>query len=80
MIKNWNTDEIIRQINTMQWNATDMRMDGFVTWNVKKELYRIKWQVDAALEKCSQYAGEEEFLEEHNKQVMWNKLNEKTNR
>jgi hypothetical protein len=80
MIKKWNTDDIIRQIQTMRWSATDMRMDGFVTWEIKKELYKIKWAADEALGKCSTYVDEEEFLEEHEKETMWNTLNEKTNR
>lgn len=80
MTKNWNTDDILRQIQTMRWKATDMRYDGYVTWGVKQDLYKIKWAVDEALSKCSEYAGEEEFLEQHQKEVMWDTLNEKTNR
>lgn len=80
MIKNWNTVDIVRQIQSMRWHATDPRMDGFVTWGVKQDLYKIKWEVDEALRKCSKYVGEDEFLEEHQKEVMWKALNEKTNR
>jgi hypothetical protein len=80
MIKTWHPNDVIRQIHAMKWAATDPRMDGFVTWPIKQELYKIKWEIDSALANCPKYAGEEEFLEEHNKQVMWNTLNEKTNR
>lgn len=68
MIIRWNTDKIINDVHSMQYAATDMRMDGFVTWGVKQDLYKIKWAVDEALSKCSVYAGEEEFLEEHEKE------------
>lgn len=80
MIIRWNTNKIITDIQSMQYNATDMRMDGFVTWGVKQDLYKIKWAVDEALSKCSYYAGEEEFLEEHEKEQMWKTLNQKPNR
>lgn len=77
MIITWNPKDIIRQIQTMYWNATDPRQDGFVTWPIKQDLYRIKWEVDEALSKCSTYVGEEEFLEEHQKEVMWKSLKNK---
>lgn len=71
MIIRWDTKKIINDVQSMQYAATDPRMDGFVTWPVKQDLYKIKWAVDEALSKCATYAPEEEFLEEHEKeQVM----------
>jgi hypothetical protein len=80
MIKRWNVEEIQRQISSMQYAATDPRMDGFNTWPVKQDLYRLKWAIDHALEQCPNYVTEAEFLEEHEKEKMWKVLNEKTNR
>lgn len=80
MIITWKPKEIISQIQSMYFAITDPRMDGFVTWPVKQDLYKIKWEIDEALSKCPNYHGEEEFLEEHNKEVTWKALNEKTNR
>jgi hypothetical protein len=62
----------------MKYAITDPRMDGFVTWGVKQDLYKIKWAVDAALEKCPKYAPEDEFLEEHAKQQVWDTLKDKS--
>lgn len=77
MIIKWNTKDIINQINTMSWTITDPREDGFTTWGIKQDLYRIKWAVDAALEKSSTYSVEEEWLKEHEKEVVWQKLKSK---
>jgi hypothetical protein len=80
MIKRWSVEEILQQIGSMKYHVTDPYMDGFTTWPVKQDLYRIKWAVDAALEKCPEFAPEFEFLKEHEKQQMWDTLSEKTNR
>ena len=74
MIKNWNTNQILAEINKIYWAGTDPRMDGFTTWPCKQEMYRIKWAVDEMLSKMSIYAGEEEFLEEHEKELVWKTL------
>ena len=80
MIIRWNTSDIVRQVETMRYAATDPREDGFTTWGVKQDLYKIKWAVDEALKKCPTYAPEEEFLKEHEKEEMWKTLNEKTHK
>ena len=74
MIKNWNTNQILAEINKIYWAGTDPRMDGFITWPCKQEMYRIKWAVDDMLSQMSTYAGEDEFLEEHEKELVWKAL------
>ena len=71
MIITWNPKDIIRQIQTMYYNATDPRMDGFVTWPIKQDLYRLKWLIDESLAKSSTYVGEAEWLEEEEKKRVW---------
>lgn len=80
MIIRWNTSDIVRQVETMSYAASDPREDGFTTWPVKQDLYKIKWAVDEALKRCPVYAPEEEFLQEHEKEQMWKTLNEKTHK
>lgn len=48
--------------------------DGFTAWEIKQDLYRIKFELDAILEKCPTFANEEEFLREHEQQQIWAKL------
>lgn len=44
--------------------AMDKYETGFITWEYKKQLWELKWFVDEALEKCSTYAGESEWIAE----------------
>ena len=74
MIKNWNVEEIKREIDKIAWAESDNRMDGYVTWSCKKELYDILWFVEEKLSKCSTYSGEEEYVKNHQFQVMWDIL------
>jgi hypothetical protein len=48
--------------------------DGYTQWAIKQDLYRIKWLVDAILKDSGEFAGEEEFLKEHEQKVMWRTL------
>jgi len=76
MIKRWNADQILNEISKIYWAGTDMKMDGFSTWPCKQDMYRIKWAVDEMLSKMPTYSVEDEFLKEHNKELVWKALNE----
>ena len=76
MIKNWNADEIISQLQRIYFATTDPRMDGFVTWGCKQDLYRVKFLVEELLEKCPTYSVENQWLEEREKQKVWETLNQ----
>lgn len=64
MIRNWNVTEVEIQLQRIYYACTDPRMDGFVTWSYKQDLYHIKFLLDELMEKCPKYAGEEEWLRE----------------
>ena len=76
MIKDWSLKDIKTEISKISWAESDPRMDGFVTWGCKQELYEILWYVEEKLRKCSNYAGEDDFLKEHDKKMTWRILNE----
>jgi hypothetical protein len=48
--------------------------DGFTQWEIKKDLYKVKWLVDAILKDSAKFSDEEEFLKEHEKDVVWRTL------
>ena len=50
--------------------------DGYVQWEIKKDLYQLKWLLDEILKDSSEFAGEAEFLQERSKKQMWRALNE----
>lgn len=52
------------------------RNDGFVQWEIKKDLLRLKFLLDEILKDSPEFVGEEEFLQEQSKKQMWRVLNE----
>ena len=68
MIRNWNAGDIISDLQKIYSATTDPRMDGFTTWACKQDLYRVKFAVDEMLVKTSKFSGEEEWLEELEKE------------
>ena len=53
------------QIEDMKWYITDPRMDGFSAWGKKQKLYQILWASQDALQRCSTFHGEEQWVEEN---------------
>ena len=50
------------------------RNDGFTQFEIKKDLYRLKWLIDNIMKDAPEFSGEKEFLEEHSKHVVWRNL------
>ena len=48
--------------------------DGFLQFELKKDLYRLKWLLDEILKDACEFSGEEEFIAEHSKKKMWKLL------
>jgi hypothetical protein len=66
-IKRWDVANIATQINTAAYECSSPYNDGFVGWGVKQDLYRIKWILEDAINRCPHYAPEDEWLREHEK-------------
>jgi hypothetical protein len=67
LILQYSVEKVIQQINAASYQANDPYMDGFVTFGIKQDLYRIKWAAEEALKRCPVYVGEEEWLKEQEK-------------
>ena len=74
MIIDWNVDHIISELEKCYYATTDPRMDGFTTWRCKQDLYRVQFALEDMLKNCPNYAGEQEWLEEREKDKMWKAL------
>ena len=48
--------------------------DGFTSFEIKKDLYKLKWMLDEIMKDAPTFAGEEEFLKENEQRVMWRTL------
>ena len=78
MIRDWNKSDICNDIRKITYAANDARMDGFVTWGCKQDLYQLLWHVEDTLDKCSTYAGEDIFVRDHEKEKTFKALGGKT--
>jgi hypothetical protein len=50
--------------------------DGFTQWEIKKELYQLKWMLDQIMKDSPTFSDEEQFLKENEQKVMWRRLKE----
>jgi hypothetical protein len=66
--KSWDIQNIQYQINSALRECTSHYNDGFSQWEIKKELYTIKWLVDDALKKCPNFSLEDEWIREQSKE------------
>ncbi len=74
MIIDWSLSDLKQGVNKISYAESDPRMDGFVTWGCKQDLYQLLWHVEDTLDKCSTYAGEDEFVRDREKQKTFEAL------
>jgi hypothetical protein len=56
---------------------TSARNDGFTTWAIKQDLYKIKFLLDEIMQTSPTYGEiEQEFLTEESKRQVWHLLKE----
>jgi hypothetical protein len=65
--KVWNIDNIQAQIAGAVRECTSNYNDGFSQWEIKKDLYKIKWLAEEALAQCGKFSGEHEWIREQEK-------------
>jgi len=75
MIRDWDVTRIKAQVDKIAWAESDPRMDGYVTWGCKRDLYELSWYIEDKLEQCSTYnVPEEELLAWRREAKIINKL------
>jgi hypothetical protein len=63
-----NCAEIARQINAATYECNSPYNDGFVGWGYKQDLYRLKWILDDAINRCPEFGTlESDWLREQEK-------------
>jgi hypothetical protein len=60
--KNWDTSNILSQISSISRECSSPYNDGFTGFELKKELYEIKFFVDQLVANSPNFYGEEEWL------------------
>jgi hypothetical protein len=48
--------------------------DGFTQWEIKKDLYKLKWLLDSIIKSSPTFTEEEQFISEHEKKIVWRTL------
>ena len=76
-VKRWDVDDIQRQIKACAAQVQSPYNDGFTAWYCKQDLLRVKYQIDELLRTAPQFAGEQEFIEELEKTIVWKRLKQK---
>ena len=75
MIKDWSIKEIKAQVDKIAWAESDPRMDGYVNWGCKEDLYSLYWYIQDKLEDCSTYGTvEADLLERRRERLIIRKL------
>ena len=65
--KSWDVSEISQQIYRMSRESSSPYNDGYTAFEIKKELYEIKFALDQILKDSPRFCGEEEWLTEQEK-------------
>ena len=74
MITYWGRLIIEAEVDKIACAESDPRMDGYVTWGCKKDLYELYWYIEDKLAKCSTYEPETRLLEQRSENLIINKL------
>ena len=62
------------QIRTSAAELCSPYNDGYTTWEIKKDLYQLKFLLDEILADSPTFSVESQFLEEQSKKKMWKTL------
>lgn len=63
--KSWAVDNITQQIHSAARECRSPYNDGFTAWNVKQDLYQIKFLLDETLKSCPSFGDmEQQWLTE----------------
>jgi hypothetical protein len=65
---------VVGQISAAGRELNSAYNDGFNQWEIKKELYHIKFLLDDIIDRSGKFTGEEEFLKEESQKKMINIL------
>ena len=77
MIRDWSVQQIKQEIAKIRFAENDPRMDGFVTWGCKKDLYEMLWYIQDELDKCSTYTDEGDFVKHREQSILLRTLGKK---
>lgn len=60
--KNWDVGAVSSQIYTMARECASPHNDGYTSFEIKKDLWELKFIIDNAIKNTPSFSGEEEWL------------------
>lgn len=69
-------NSVSHQIYMTGVEVCDSKNDGFTSFYLKQDLYKLKWLIDEIIKDSPTFVGEDEFVKEHDQKVMWRRLKE----
>ena len=67
-------NSISHQIQVAGYEINNMYNDGFTQFEIKKDLYKLKYTLDRVIKNSVTFVGEEEFLKEIEQKMIWETL------
>lgn len=64
----WDILRIKQDIYRIGRTITDPKNDGFTAWEIKKQLYEIKFLIDQIIEDSPTFTPESDYLESHDQE------------
>lgn len=68
LMKTWNISDIKTQISRISLECKSPYNEGFTSFELKKELYELKFFIDQQLKSSPTFGGEKEWLHEREKE------------
>ncbi len=72
--KDWSLKEMIQFINRIKEEVNSKYNNEHAQWLCKQDLYKLKWEIEAALSKCNTFEGEDDFLKSHERKEFLKKI------
>jgi hypothetical protein len=80
-IRRWDVSDIKHQLGRCSTEMQYAGNDGFSQWDCKKDLLEVKYYLEELLHNAPTFGNlEESYHEDMEKQQVWKRLNEETNR
>ena len=67
LFKSWDVSDVSQQVYRMARECSSPYNDGYTAFEIKKDLYELKFVIDQALKKTPTFDGEEQWLTDEEK-------------
>lgn len=73
----WDVPRILAELRQCAAQVSSPYNDGFSAWHCKQDLLQVKYALDQMLQDLPHFEDEDEWIEQQQKQQVWQILNHK---